>query len=375
MIVFWVIAALLIAAACAAVLWPFLRRPAIAAGGHDVEVYRDQLAEIDRDLARGAISPAEAEEAKAEIGRRILRAADDEDTPISASGARATQLAATAAVLIVPLFALGLYVALGSPSMPDQALEARLAANPADNSIEELIARAERHLIDNPEDGRGWDVLAPIYLRVGRNDDAVIAFRNAIRTNGSTAEREGGLGDAIFRASGNMVTAEAQAAFERALAADASDGRARFFLALGDAQQGNVEQASASWRAMVEDLPEQSPWSGAARQALARAEGAMPEEMPGPDAADIEAAAEMSDDDRNAMVEGMVAQLDQRLRDNPDDPAGWRRLIRSYAVLGRMPEARDALERGIEGLGADTQEGQALVAFADELGVALTESQ
>jgi cytochrome c-type biogenesis protein CcmH len=378
MTAFWIAAALLTVAACLAVAWPFLRSPKTDSdAAHDVEVYRDQLAEVDRDLARGAISPADADEAKAEIGRRILRAAETEPATAKAGGAKA-RWTASIALFAVPVFALGIYLALGSPRMPDQALQARLAANPAENSIDELIARAERHLVDNPEDGRGWDVLAPIYLRVGRNQDAVTAFRNAIRLNGASAERESGLGDAIFRLSGNIVTAEAQAAFERALNDDPTNARARFFLALALAQQGDVARAGDRWEAMLGDLPEDSPWRGAAAQAIARTQERAPElaeSTPGPTAEDMQAAGEMSSEDRNAMIEGMVAQLDQRLRDNPDDAAGWRRLIRSYAVLGRMDEARGALERGLKGLGEESSEGQLLVEFAAGLEVERTESQ
>jgi cytochrome c-type biogenesis protein CcmH len=371
---FWIVAALLTAAACLAVMWPFLRRQKAAAAGHDLEVYRDQLDEVDRDLERGAISPAEAGEAKAEIGRRILRAAEADGITGVRTGTTAARLTASAAVLAVPALALAFYVALGSPWMPDQSLEARLAANPAQNSIDELMARAERHLVENPQDGRGWDVLAPIYLRVGRNEDAVIAFRNTIRLNGATAEREAGLGDALYRAAGNVVTSEAQAAFKRALQADGANPRARFFLALGLAQQNEMEEAADAWRAMLGDLPADSPWRGAAAEALARAEQSMPSEaVPGPTADDMQAATGMSEEDRNAMIEGMVEQLDQRLRDNPDDPAGWQRLIRSYVVLGRTDEARAALERGLGALGAG--DGRALVEFAAGLGIERAESQ
>ena len=376
MTVFWIVAALMTAAACLAVIWPFLRPSADAETGHDVEVYRDQLAEVDRDLTRGAISPAEAEEAKAEIGRRILRAAEGESAVASLAGERLTRIAATLAILFVPVVGLGGYLYLGSPTMPGQALAERLATNPSENSIDELIARAERHLIENPQDGRGWDVLAPIYLRVGRAEDAEIAFRNAIRLNGANAAREAGLGDALFRVAGNVVTAEARESFERAMELDRTDPKARFFLALALAQQGEAEQAANRWRAMYEDLPEDSPWRGTIVQALARVQEDPPQQQArGPSAEDVEAAAELSQEDRAAMIEGMVAQLDERLRDNPYDAAGWQRLIRSYSVLGRADDARAALRRGIDGLGAESIAAADLVAFAAGFGIELPESQ
>lgn len=376
MIVFWIVAALMTAAACLAVIWPFLRPQAGVEAGHDVEVYRDQLAEIDRDLSRRAISPAEADEAKAEIGRRILRAAEDRPGTSEYADGKLTRIAATLAILLVPVLGLGGYLYLGSPAMPDQALAARLDANPSTNSIDELIARAERHLVENPQDGRGWDVLAPIYLRVGRAEDAVIAFRNTISLNGSNAAREAGLGDALFRVAGNVVTVEAREAFERALGYDGADPKARFFLALALAQQGDAALAAERWRALSDDLPQDSPWRGTIVQALERVrEAPAPQPGSGPTAEEIEAAADMTREDRAAMIEGMVAQLAERMRDNPDDAAGWQRLIRSYSVLGRADDARAALRSGVEGLGAESSAAQELIGFAAGLGIELPENR
>jgi len=374
---FWLTAALLTLAASTAVLWPFLRAPAGAAevAGHDIEVYRDQLREVERDARVGLVGAAEAEEARAEIGRRILRLADGkaDGAPRMASD-RIGRLLVSAAVLAVPVLGWGAYAVLGSPALPDQRLEARLAKSPAESSMDELVARAELHLRQNPQDGRGWDVLAPIYLRLGRNDDAVTAFRNAIRLDGGSAQREGGLGEALVAAGQGIVGADARAAFERALAADPKDARARYFLALGYAQEGRSDAAADLWRRMEADLPADSPWRGAARQELARigAQGDTGQDAasgPAPGKDEVRAAMEMSSQDRLAMIEGMVSQLDARLRENPADLDGWQRLVRSYQVLGRRQEARDALARGVSALGAGSAEAGRLTAFASGLGV------
>src|SRR4029077_12093293 len=167
---FWVVAALLTLAACLAVLMPLVRTTSQDSGkSHDLEVYRDQLAELSRDTERGLIDPNEAEQARAEISRRILRLGVDAGRPAEAPHrSPAPRVVAMAAVLAVPLVAWGLYAAVGSPELPSQPLRERLAKNPADSTIEELVARAEAHLAADPKDGRGWDVLAPIYLRLGR---------------------------------------------------------------------------------------------------------------------------------------------------------------------------------------------------------------
>lgn len=370
---FWIVAALLTFCACLAVLAPMVRargEPG-ADADYDLEVYQDQLAELERDVGRGVIGGTEAEQARAEIGRRILRLAGDgrEDRPATIT--RLGRLVATLAVLAVPLASWGIYAATGSPHLPGQPLQARLNANPAENSIEELVARAEGHLAANPEDGRGWDVLAPIYYRIGRYNEAAIAYGNAIRLQGSSIAREIGLGEAIAANAGGAITTDAQAALERALVLDPQNPKAHFLLATAMAQEGKEDEAGQAWRAMLEGLPPDSPWRGAVEQALAGLGGEPA--GPGPTADDVDAAALMSDKDRAQMIEDMVAGLDQRLRDNPQDAEGWRRLVQSYVVLGRADEARSALARGLDALGRPSQPAAALEAYAAERGVVLDE--
>ncbi|MER8426217.1 c-type cytochrome biogenesis protein CcmI [Mesorhizobium sp. M1403] len=376
---FWVIAAILTLGASLAVLLPLAggSKNASAAGNHDLEVYRDQLAELDRDMARGLIQPMEAEEARTEIARRILRLSNAGQADATATQpSRSTRLVATAAVLVVPLVSWGLYGQLGSPDLPSQPLSERLAKNPADSSVDELIARAEAHLAANPSDGRGWDVLAPIYLRMQRYADAVTAYRNAIRLDGDSAARQAGLGEAIANAAGGIVSADAQAAFEAALKLDPANPKATFYLAMAMAQEGRIAEATAAWQKMLAALPQGSPWRGAVEQALAESAARnVASEAPakGPSADDIDAASSMSPQDRQAMISTMVAGLDEKLRQNPRDEEGWMQLVRSYAVLGKTDQARDALNRGIAVFGADSDQARKFTAFAASLGVTATE--
>lgn len=375
---FWIVAALLTFGASLAVLLPLTSRPkADSTDAHDLEVYRDQLAEIDRDAARGLIGDAEAEQARAEIARRILRLNAGGQSAIAPRFAGAGRAIGAAAVLAVPLISWGIYATIGSPGNPSQPLEQRLAQNPAESSVEELVARAEAHLAANPSDGRGWDVLAPIYLRTGRSAEAVTAYRNAIRLEGATAEREADLGEAIMSAAGGIVSAEAQAAFERALALEAGHAKARYYLAVALAQEGRTAEAQAAWRALADGLPEGSPWREAVEQAIAAAGSRLTAGESGaalgPSQEDIDQAAEMPAADRTAMIETMVAGLDERLRQNPQDPEGWSRLVRSYMVLGKPDQAKDALDRGLKALGPATEEGKKFAEFAATLGVAATE--
>lgn len=394
--IFWFLAALLTLAAALAVMSPFFRADGTAARRelHDIEVYRDQLRELEREVARGLAAPDEAAEARAEIGRRILRAQDAlNGAGAGGDGRRLTRAFAAAAVLSVPIVSWGLYTAIGSPGVPAEPLQARLSKDPEDSSIDELVARAESHLASNPDDGRGWEVLGPVYFRMGRFEDSATAYRNAIRTLGSSAERQAALGEAIAGKAGGVVTADAEKAFRQSLKQDKDNPKARFFLAVALAQEGETEEARRMWTDLRSSLPAASPWREVIGEAMARAGGTSeqaaakqaagkqasgqqagePAAAPGPSQADMAAAGQMAPDDRMAMIEGMVSRLDERLKENPKDADGWRRLVRSYTVLERGDEAREALRRGLDALGATSGEGRDLKAFAAELGVSATE--
>lgn len=382
---FWIVAALLTLGASLAVLAPLARgrRSVATAADHDLEVYKDQLQELERDSQRGLINPAEAEQARAEIGRRILKLGQRTNERQGGLASPTARMAAMVAVLGVPVVSWGLYGYLGSPDLPSQPLQARLEADPAKSSIDELVARAEKHLAANPDDGKGWDVLAPVYLRMGRFTDAVGAYHAAIRLEGSTAARESGLGEAMASAADGVISDEAEAAFNRALRLEPDYPKARFYLATAMAQDGKMQEAVAAWREMLVKLPADSPWRVPVEQAVAEADkrlaaGKAPSTTSGttalgPTQQEMDAAAAMSGADRSAMIETMVAGLDEKLRQNPKDPEGWRRLIRSYMVLGRKADALDALKRGAAALGEGSADATALTQFAATLGLSGTE--
>jgi cytochrome c-type biogenesis protein CcmH len=197
----------------------------------------------------------------------------------------------------------------------------------------------------------------------------VVAYRNATRLLGETAARQVSLGEAIASAAGGMVTTEAQDAFERALELEPGNPRAQYLIATGYMQEGRTEDAAAVLRAMRDGLPEGSPWTPVIEQALA----SIAPDAPGPSPEDVEAASNLSDDERAGMIEAMVAGLDQRLRENPADPEGWQRLVQSYLVMNRPDAASDALVRGVEALGPASEEARQLLAFAASRGVEATE--
>jgi cytochrome c-type biogenesis protein CcmH len=349
----WLVFALMTAAAIFAVLWP-LSRGAAGAGGTGLAVYRDQLDEIGRDRAAGSIGDAEAEAAKIEVSRRMIAAADADAADTAASTPSPVwgrRVAATVALLALPAAALSFYLALGSPDLPGLPLSDRLQAREANPPIETMIARVEDYLAHNPKDGRGWEVLAPVYMRVGRFNDAARALRNAIDLNGSSAMREADLGEALVAARSGMVTAEAKAAFDRALALDANEVRARFYTAMAADQDGRRAEAQAIWRDMLAKAPPGAPWIEMVRLAMVRsAPGEMTQQTssgtaaPGPTATDIAAADSLAPDQKKEMIEGMVARLAERLKQDGSDAEGWARLVRSYVVLGQRDKARAAAD-------------------------------
>ena len=350
----WFVMALMTAAAIFAVLWPLSRKKPLASGS-DVAVYRDQLDEIERDRAAGLIGEAEAEAARIEVSRRLLAAADAAATaPVAAASGR-RRAVAVAALVLLPLGATGLYLTLGSPNLPGEPLAARREA-PGQQSVPELVARIEAHLEQNPEDGRGWEVVGPVYMRMGRYDDAVTARRNALKFLGSTPQHEADLGEALTAAANGVVTAEAKAAFDRALKLDADDFRARYFAGLAAEQDGRPKDAAEVWQKLLASAPPGSGWAGFVRESLQRVDPSVAAGS-GPSAGDVAAAGEMSPEQRETMIRGMVAKLAERLKQDGSDVDGWLRLVRAYMVLGDKDqarasagEARRALDGNADGL-------------------------
>ncbi|GAB4360953.1 MAG: c-type cytochrome biogenesis protein CcmI [Oricola sp.] len=379
----------------AIVFWPAIRSPgpaaADAADEHDfdVTIYKDQLRELDADLARGVIDPAEADYARAEIGRRLIaarEAAEAEHRAAGKAGRNGVPVLIGAAVF-APLAAVIVYSITGSPGLEAQPLAMRIAQQQRELSaqtlegmdVNELVARAEAHLNANPDDGRGWEVLAPLYLRLGRAADARNAFERAIALLGENAARRSGLGQAYYMLAGGLVDVNARAEFERALALDAGDSRSRFFMALAAAQQGDENGAVKAWQAIVDDSAAAPEWQAAAAEGVRRFGGEAPAAAPQATAPQLDSqtmrnAEQMSAEDRQQMILGMIAQLDERLRANPDDVAGWQRLIRSYAVLGDKDKARDALSRALDAFSADEAKHAEIADFAAALGLSSGEA-
>ncbi|AOG09362.1 c-type cytochrome biogenesis protein CcmI [Agrobacterium sp. RAC06] len=401
---FWIISALLTVLVAVVLLSPLLRASARATRYDEGEaaVYRDQLRELERDKAGGLISPEDADYARAEIGRRLLAIAGREkaggegegDEPADAaakrSGRRRYTWSQVFILLCLPVIGLAGYLEIGSPGTPDAPLEARIA-DPGDD-VDLLVAKVERHLATTPEDGNGWNVLAPVYFRIGRYDDAELAFRNAIRILGPDAERMNGLGETVVMRNDGIVTDDAQMAFQAALKLEPNNPRADFYLALALEQSGRRAEALTAFQNIAKASPPTAPWMPLVNQHIAvnsagvplveqpaqtapegEAQAQNPAAPGNPTAEDVANAGAMSEADRGEMIRGMVASLDARLKEDPNNFEGWMRLVRSYAMLKDKERAEAALKEGLKTFPADGAEGQQLLAMARELDLSVEE--
>jgi len=363
----WFVFALMTVAAIFAVLWPLGRGATAPAGGSEAVVYRDQLAEIERDVAAGLIGVSEAEAARVEIGRRLLAAADSERDLPARSNLGLRRASAIVALVGLPVAAVMFYLALGSPWLGDFPLASRTRAADANQPLENMVAQVEAHLEKNPTDARGWTVLAPVLARLGRYDDAVRAYRNVITYAGDDAERRSDLGEGLALVAGGVVTAEAKAEFERAVAQDANEPRANYFLGLAAEQDGRQADAAAIWRAILARAPAEAPWRPLVEAALTRVGGSPAAPALSNDA--MAAAKDMSDPDRNTMIRGMVDRLATRLKQNGDDVEGWLRLMRAYMVMGERGKAASALTDARQAVAADAERLRQLNEGAKNLGL------
>jgi cytochrome c-type biogenesis protein CcmH len=366
----WLVFALMTATAIFVVLWPLGRRHAARSAGSDVVVYQDQLDEIARDRAAGLIGEREAEAARIEVSRRLLAAADsaaaDDAGTTSPPAPWRRRSVALIALIGLPAGVAGLYLALGSPNVADQPLSARLAAPVESRPVEALVADVEKHLEAHPDDDRGWQVIAPIYMRLGRFDDAVRARRNAVRL-GATADREADLGEALVAAADGIVTAEAKTVFDRARALDPKNPKAQFYVGLSAEQDGKPKEAAATWHELLDRAPPGAPWTEFVRQSLARVEpgaGAS-----GPSAGEFAAVANLPSEQRSDMVRGMVERLAERLKRDGSDLDGWLRLVRAYTVLGERDKAVDAAAQARRINAADPDKLRRVDEFVKGLGL------
>lgn len=397
--VLFVILGLLTVAAMALLVVPLLRgHGAIAPrADYDIEIYRDQLAELGRDVERGVIDADEQASARTEIQRRML-AADSAtpDKPATNPGGSGI-LAAFAIMMALPLAAGSLYLGLGSPGVAERPFADRPAAVAtavagaapaldANGDVAAMVAGLAARLEDEPNDLEGWLMLARSYAVLERYDEAVAAMERARKLDGEDPDILASLAENRVFAADGMVTPAAVADFEMLQAIDRSHPAARFYLGMAHIQAGENQLAFDEWTAFARQSPADAPWMAALREQIARvsdmlgvpvpdglegmavaAAGVPATTAPGPTADDIAAAQSMSSGEQSAMIRSMVARLAGRLEDEPGDIEGWRRLANAYDVLGETDLAADAYARAAEQTPGD-------LALLTEFAEAITQS-
>lgn len=393
--VFWVFAGVLTFGTILLLLWPVLS----ADGGDAVEredgeealaVYRDQLSELERDLEAGRLGEEEFAAAKLEVQRRMLAAAAEQGQANNSSPAATRRRRLAAAVLVIfllPAGALLTYVGVGRPGMPDQPLAkrtdgagtTRMAQQPqasgqpaqpagaaAQPGVAEMVAGLEEKLKANPEDADGWALLARSYMVTERYREAVTTYSRALELVPDNLQLVAARGEALVLAADGMVPPAAVEDFRKVNLAQPQEPRSRYYLGLARSQAADPVGALKWWIALEADSPADAPWRALVTQrieetgteagidvaALRAAERAnrpasAPAQMsrapaPGPTQEDVQAARDMSAEDRSAMIQSMVDRLASRLEEEPDDLEGWLRLARAYGVLGRTGDALKA---------------------------------
>jgi len=361
--VIWIILLAMTAAAVMAVLWPLSRHSAVRGQADpDIQFYRDQIAEIERDQERGVLLPSEAEAAKAEAGRRLLRATGIQADSFAAVGEpalRRRRAVSTLALSVIPILAIALYGAYGAPHIFDRPVATASQPQAPSQDLATAVAQIESHLAHNPQDGRGWEVIAPVYIRMGRIDDALKAYESALRLLGEDADRLSNYGEALVLARNGLISSEAQAAFEKAVKLDGSAPKARFYLARAAEQDGQTEKAKAAYAELLSISPADAPWVPLVQEQLAR--------LGSPPAAPGAAAPPQQPQIGSEDIMRMVSGLAERLEAQGGSAEEWARLMRSYAVLGQRDKAEAAARRARQALAQDGEGLKTIEAMAREL--------
>lgn len=399
---FWLATCAMALGVAALLARAMLRRGADDRGASDLDVYRDQLAEVERDRVRGLIDETEYERLRVEVSRRLL----DADRKAQAAGIalsgppRTTRVAAAGAALAMLVVSFGLYSAIGAPDYPDLPIKRRIEmaeearqnrppqevaeaqmpqAGPvaADPRHTELMERLRTTLAERPDDLQGHVLLAQNEAGLGNFVAAREAQERVLEIKGDAATAADWADYALLLvyAAGGYVSPEAETAISEVLRRDPSNGAARYLSGLLHAQTGRPDIAFRVWRPLLEENPHGAPWSEAVRNRIgevARLAGVdyQPPRVRGPDDADVAAAADMTAEDRHAMIRGMVEGLANRLAEDGGPAEDWARLISALGVLGETDRAGAIYAEARETFGSSPADLALIEDAAEQAGIA-----
>jgi cytochrome c-type biogenesis protein CcmH len=366
--VFWIVCAVLTLIVAALMATPLLRPREIGDDNPDIAIYRAQLAEIDRDLERALLEPEEAERARTEVARRLLAASKAAVKP-TASSKPNRWLPATLVIIMLGV-GFGTYAIIGAPGYPDMPLQGRLAASeemranrpsqteletaapvpPAADVPDEYRAAVDQLRViapTRPDDLEAWSRLAVAEVELRNYAGAATAQEKVVAIKGEAVETLDlqRLLDLKVVAAGGFVSPEAEEVIGRIMDIDAGNIAARYYLGALYNQTDRPDLALRLWREIVENGDPSNFHVASARAQIGDAafragvEYALPEAR-GPSFAQMDAAQDMSEEDQQAMIGGMVAGLADRLATDGGPAEDWARLIRAYGVLGDLDAAR-----------------------------------
>lgn len=369
---FWAAAAALTAGVAVIILQGLRRGDATADNSAALKVYRDQLAEVDRDLARAVIAPAEAERLKTEISRRLLEA-DRSLQNAPKAGGKGSMIPAALLIAAASTAALYGYLRLGAPGYGDLPLHQRLAmaeqlyanrpsqteaeaaapaaaATQADPAFLDLMTKLRAAVAQNPDDQQGLTLLARNEAQLGNFIAARKAYEHLLDLKGdtATASDHAATAQSMIFAAGGKVTPEAEKHLIRALELEPTHPLARYFVGLMFAEVDRPDRAFAMWEPLLREGPTDAPWMAPLTDMLpdiadrAGVKFQMPGAGKGPTAMDMAAAGDMTPEERQEMIKGMVGQLEDRLGSEGGPVEEWAKLINSLAVLGDSDRAKAA---------------------------------
>jgi cytochrome c-type biogenesis protein CcmH len=416
--ILWIILTLLAAVVAAWLTIPLVRRhdARVDARAATIAVLKDQLADVDVQLAAGSIQPGEAEGLRNEIRRRLLAAGHIAAERDRTMGQGALSGVALGLAATVALAGGALYASMGRPDLAG-ALPSAPAAGPSEpaaaqapvapGDVAQLVSGLEAKMQSTPNDPEGWRMLGWSYFQTGRYADAVKAYGRAIALKSDGPGYQSAYGEALVQEAGGQVTPAAVAAFEQAARQDGADARARYFLAVRKAETGDRKGGIEDMLKLLADSPADAPWLPQLRQvieqtaqaagidinarlaattpagnasvpglppsvaAAAAAQAAAPPAgvMPGPSRDQVQAAQAMAPADQQKMIRGMVDGLAARLKANPRDEQGWLRLMRARQVLGDAAAARAARDQALSAFNGDAAAQGRIRAAAAEMGL------
>ena len=388
---FWFIAGILTLGVVLSIIWPILKEKTLSEdpASFNLQVYADQLDELERDLMQGRIGKNDKESARLEIQRRILSTSidikDKDKQTHKAPSQFSRMMLVVLLAFLIPSFALGTYVSMGKPGLPSQPFNDRVAQTTPKQpttevpesqhaEINDMITNLQAKLDKNPNDIKSWELLGKTYLMQKKYSEAASTLERALQITPNNIGMRAAFGEALTLAANGRVTQKSESEFKAVERHTPEDPRAQYYLGLAQYQRNNLMEALRRWIALEIDTPADAPWRKMLERRIQKAETesgidisalrlgevtkrpiqnkTVPQNkgrstpvskpIPGPSQRQIAAAQNMTAKDRQSMIQSMVQRLADKLKDDPNDVDGWLRLARSYSVLKQSKKAVNA---------------------------------